>query len=161
MALWREWGLDLVLRKAWEAGVVLSGISAGSICWFAQGITDSIPRQLTVLPCLGLLEGSNCPHYDGEPERRPSYHRLLREGAIGPGYAADDGAALYFVGTDLKEVVSSRPQARAYHMERVGEDQVSETALLTRYLGERDGATAMPGAVSYAAGPMQQHELGR
>jgi peptidase E len=136
MALWREWGLNTIFREAWEAGVVLSGISAGSICWFGQGITDSIPGELTVLPCLGLLQGSNCPHYDGEPERRPAYHRLLQEGAIANGYAVDDGAALHFVGADLKEVISSRPQARAYRMERIGEDMVSERPLPTRYLGE-------------------------
>ena len=71
LALWREWGLDVILRKAWEQGVVLAGLSAGAICWFEQGVTDSIPGDLTALPCLGLLAGSCCPHYDGEAERRP------------------------------------------------------------------------------------------
>ena len=117
LALWRDWGLDVILRQASENGVVLAGISAGAICWFEQGITDSIPGQLGVLPCLGLLPGSCCPHYDGEPERRPAFHRLLAAGQILPGYAVDDGAALHFVDGQLWRVVSSRPAARAYAME--------------------------------------------
>ncbi|RUR78715.1 Type 1 glutamine amidotransferase-like domain-containing protein [Chlorogloeopsis fritschii PCC 9212] len=80
ITLWKEWGLDNILREARESGVILSGLSAGSICWFEEGVTDSIPGQLTKLKCLGFLKGSNCPHYDGEPERKPSYHRLLSEG---------------------------------------------------------------------------------
>ena len=111
LALWREWGLDRALNEAWEHGVVLAGLSAGSICWFEQGVTDSVPGALTALPCLGLLPGSNCPHYDGEPERRPAYRRLVATGEISPGYAADDGAALHFVGTTLARVVTSRPGA--------------------------------------------------
>jgi peptidase E len=134
LALWREWGLDQILRDAWQAGVVLAGISAGSICWFEQGITDSIPGALTPLPCLGFLPGSNCPHYDGEVERRPAYHRLIGSGQLGAGYAADDGVALHFVGTRLARIVSSRPTARAYRLERRG-TEVAETPLETEYLG--------------------------
>lgn len=137
LALWREWGLDAILREAWERGVVLAGISAGSICWFEQGITDSIPGALTPLPCLGLLPGSNCPHYDGEAERRPAYHRLLQTGAIGPGYAADDGAALHFVGTVLREVVTSRPAATAYRLD-LHDGAPRETPLAARLLGADD-----------------------
>src|SRR5262245_2380311 len=80
LAVWREWGLDEILREAWARGIVLTGISAGSICWFEDGITHSIPGSLTPLRCLGFLKGSNCPHYDGEADRRPAFHRLLREG---------------------------------------------------------------------------------
>src|SRR3712207_6177213 len=76
LAVWRVHGLDEILREAWEAGVVLSGVSAGSICWFDAGVTDSFRAELGGLDCLGLLPGSNCPHYDGEAQRRPAYHRL-------------------------------------------------------------------------------------
>jgi dipeptidase E len=135
LALWREWGLDAIFREAWERGIVLCGVSAGSICWFEEGITDSIPGPLTPLRCLGFLAGSNCPHYDSEPERRPTFHRLLAEGSIGPGYAADDGVALHYVGERLGRVVSARPGARAYHLTLV-DGEVVETPLEPVRLGE-------------------------
>ena len=144
LLLWREWGLDQVLREAWEQGKVLAGISAGSICWFEEGVTDSWPGRLSPLPCLGFLPGSNCPHYDGESERRPAYHRLLAAGLIGDGYAADDGVALHFIGTRLERIVSSRPQAKAYRVERRGE-RVIETPLDPVYLGgDADAAERAP-----------------
>ena len=121
LALWKDWGLDTIIREAWEQGVILAGWSAGSICWFEEGVTDSFPGELRVLRCLGFLKGSNCPHYDGEPERKPSYHRLLAEGLISEGYAADDGVALHFLGTQLEKIISSRPHAKAYRLEKVGE----------------------------------------
>ena len=135
LAIWKEWGLDSIIREAWERGVILAGWSAGSICWFEEGVTDSFPGELTALRCLGFLKGSNCPHYDGEPERKPSYHRLLAEGLIGEGYAADDGVALHFLGTRLEKIVSSRPHAKAYRLEKVGE-AVKENPLEPTYLGE-------------------------
>lgn len=134
IALWKEWGLDHILREAWETGVILCGLSAGSICWFEEGVTDSIPRKLSRLECLGLLKGSNCPHYDGEPERRPAYHRLLSQGLISEGYATDDGVALHFIGDRLEKIVSSRLQAKAYQLKRIGET-VRETSLEPTYLG--------------------------
>jgi len=133
LALWREWGLDVALRAAYERGVVLGGISAGMICWFEFGITDSVPGSLSPLKCLGWLPGTACPHYDGEAERRPSFHRLLAAGRIPPGYAADDGAALHFVDGSLAEVVASRPAARAYRL-AIEEGVVAETALPQRVL---------------------------
>lgn len=135
IALWKEWGLDNILREAWENGIILSGLSAGSICWFEQGVTDSIPEQPTVIQCLGLLKGSNCPHYDGELWRRPCYHQLLSEKLISEGYAADDGVGLHFIGDKLEKIVSSRPHAKAYRVEKIGET-VKETALEPIYLGE-------------------------
>lgn len=134
LALWREWGLDRILRRAWEKGVVLCGISAGSLCWFEQGVTDSIPGSLTALSCLGLLKGSHCPHYDGEAERRPAYHRLISQGKLSAGHAADDGVALHFIDGELRHVVSSRPAARAF---RVGlrDGEVVEEPIVPRYLG--------------------------
>ena len=135
LALWKDWGLDTIIREAWEQGVILAGWSAGSICWFEEGVTDSFPGELRVLRCLGFLKGSNCPHYDGEPERKPSYHRLLAEGLISEGYAADDGVALHFLGTQLEKIISSRPHAKAYRLEKVGE-AVKENPLEPTYLGE-------------------------
>lgn len=134
LALWREWGLDVILRKALAAGVVLAGISAGAICWFEQGTTDSIPGALTLLPGLGMLPGSCSPHYDGEAERRPAFQRLIASGAAKPGYAFDDGAAGHFIDGTLAHVVSSRPQAKGYHVTPGADGQAVETMLDTRYL---------------------------
>jgi peptidase E len=97
-------------------------------------VTDSIPGSVTVLQCLGFLKGSNCPHYDGEAQRRPSYHRLLSAGLISERYAADDGVGLHFIGDTLEKIVSSRPHAKAYRLERIDET-VKETVLEPTYLG--------------------------
>lgn len=131
LAIWRTHGLDTVLREAWEKGVVLAGLSAGSLCWFASGVTDSFGESLAPLhDGLGLLPGSHCPHYDGEALRRPRYQALIRAGELPPGLAADDGVALRFTGADLSEVVSSRPEARGWRVNADGEE-----ALPTRFLG--------------------------
>ncbi len=134
LAVWRDWGLDRHLRAAWEHGVVLGGGSAGSICWFEYGITDSIAGPLTALPCLGFLEGSNCPHYDSESQRRPTFRKLVAGGRIPDGVAADDGVALHYIGSRLAKVVSSRPKARGYRLTRAGKRAV-ERRIPTRYLG--------------------------
>jgi peptidase E len=120
LALWRDWGLDRLLRLAFEQGILLAGISAGANCWFTQCSTDSIPGKLTVLDCLGYLPGSFCPHYDGETERRPSFQRMVAGGEILPGWASDDGAALHFVDGQLLHAVRSRPHAQAYWLEPDG-----------------------------------------
>jgi peptidase E len=124
LAVWRDWEFAAVLREAYEAGTILCGWSAGSICWFEHGVTDSIAGPLTAMPALGFLAGSNCPHYDGEKERRPAYHRLVAEGAMPAGYGCDDGAALHFAGERLNAVISARPGAFAYHVERDGRQAV-------------------------------------
>jgi peptidase E len=128
LAVWREWDLPALLRRAWESGTVLAGVSAGAVCWFEHGVTDSFGKGLYPLSCLGLLSGGCCPHYDGEAERRPSLHRLIEEGTITSALALDDGAAAHFVSGRLANIVSSRPQARAYRVERV-EGRVVETVL--------------------------------
>ena len=134
LAVWRAHGLDAVLREAWEAGVVLCGVSAGALCWFEGGSTDSFGGGLSPLrDGLGLLPGSVCPHYDGEAERRPTYHDFILKGLPG-GNAADDGVGLHFVGTEFAEAISSQPDARAYRVERQG-DGVIETLLSTCFLG--------------------------
>jgi dipeptidase E len=136
LAVWRDWGLDVHLRSAWERGVVLGGWSAGSICWFEQGITDSVAGPLTVLDCLGFLPGSNCPHYNSEKQRRPTFRRLVASGRVSNGYAADDGVALHFIDGRLAHTVSSQRQARGWELLRKGR-RASERALPTRYLGGR------------------------
>ena len=114
MALWREWGLDGFLRKAYEAGVILAGISAGANCWFEECTTDSVPGDLTILPCLGLLPGSFCPHYDGEKERQPAFHKMIREEKIKPGWAVTNSAAVHFVDEKPVNGICSRPEAKVY-----------------------------------------------
>lgn len=133
LALWRLWEVDTIMRAAWERGIILAGVSAGSICWFGQGTTDSWFGPLSALPCLGFLPGSNCPHYDSEPERRPTYHRFVASGAMADGYAADDGVALHFTDTTLAKVISSRPDARAYRVVRSGDGAV-ETMIVPEFV---------------------------
>jgi len=136
LAIWRVHGVDRALRRAWEEGIVLTGLSAGSLCWFETGTTDSFGTGLAALSRgLGFIPGSHSPHYDGEATRRPRYHQLVAEGALPAGYAADDGAALVFDGPDLVEVVTSRPDARAYRVERAPDGAARESVLPTRYLG--------------------------
>ncbi len=136
LAVWREWSLDTYLRKAWARGVVLGGASAGSICWFEQGVTDSIAGPLTALDCLGFLPGSNCPHYDSERLRRPTYQKFVAGGKIIEGVAADDSAALHYVDGKLLRAVASRPRAKAYRVTKSGRRAI-EAALTTHYLGTR------------------------
>ena len=136
LAVWREWQLDVYLRTAWQRGIVLGGASAGSICWFGQGVTDSIAGPLTALDCLGFLPGSNCPHYDSEALRRPTYRELVASSKISEGVAADDGAALQYVDGKLLRAVASRPRAQAYRVTRNGRRAI-EKVLPTQYLGKR------------------------
>ena len=129
LAVWRLHGVDLALRAAWERGAVLGGVSAGANCWFECCVTDSFAAALDPLDDgLGLLPGSFCPHYDGEEQRRPVYRSLVDSG-FPPGYAADDGAALHFDGTELREVVATHLGATGYRVEPGG-----ETALPARSL---------------------------
>ncbi|HSS80771.1 MAG TPA: peptidase E [Gaiellaceae bacterium] len=130
LAIWRVHGFDAILREAWEAGVVLAGWSAGMICWFEAGVTDSFGPQLEGMrDGLGFLPGSACPHYDGEGERRPVYTRLVRDEEFPAGLAADDCVALRFDGAELAEVVSSRAGARAYRVTPVGEEPLEPRPL--------------------------------
>jgi peptidase E len=124
LAIWRRHGFDGILREAWGRGVVLFGASAGMICWFEAGVTDSFGPQLEGMrDGLGLLEGSACPHYDGEALRRGRYRELVA-GGFPEGHAADDGAALRFVGRELGEVLSCRDGATAYRVTRAGEQRL-------------------------------------
>jgi len=130
LAIWRVHRVDLALRAAWEGGAVLGGWSAGANCWFEDSVTDSFGPELRPLGGgLGLLHGSFCPHYDGEPERRPTYLRLVRDGVLPLGFAADDDAAFVFEGTKLREVVSQREGARGWCVTGAG-DEPLEARLL-------------------------------
>ncbi len=140
LAIWRVHGVDKILREAWRRGIVLTGVSAGMLCWFEGGITDSFRPLAPLKDGLGFLCGTACPHYDGEVHRRPSYHRFLRKGLSG-GYAADDGTAMHFIGRKLHGCISSRPRARCYRVEGRG-SRVIETVLPTRFLGETLRKTA-------------------
>lgn len=132
LAVWRDWGLDTHLRTAWERGVVLGGVSAGAICWFERGITDSIAGPLVAMDCLGFLPGACCPHYDSEPLRRPTFRRLVASGSVPDGVAADDGAALHYIEGRLSRVVVSRPRAHAYHVRKSGRRAVEKAIPATR-----------------------------
>jgi dipeptidase E len=116
LAIWRVHGFERIVREAWVSGIVLYGWSAGMICWFEAGLTDSFGPELDSMECLGLLPGSACPHYDGEELRRPRYRELVDAG-FPPGYAADDGVGLHFVGTELREAVTVRESATGYRVE--------------------------------------------
>jgi peptidase E len=133
LAVWADWGLADLLKQALASGTVLAGVSAGAICWFEQGVTDSWADSLRPLDCLGFIAGSCCPHYDSEAERRPSYHALLAKGSLTPGIAIEDGVAAHYRHGRLERVVASRPRARAYHVTAasgvVKEDPIAATVL--------------------------------
>lgn len=119
LAVWRVHGVDVALREAWQQGVVLCGVSAGAICWFEGGVTDSFGSALQPLRNgLRFLSGSFCPHYDGESARRPAYNRLVAAGELPSGYAADDGVAILFEGSTIADVVRSRRRGAAYEVFR-------------------------------------------
>jgi len=125
-AIWRAQGIDEVLREAWDRGIVLGGASAGSLCWFEEGTTDSRPKELTKVECLGFLRGSHSPHYDGEEQRRPTYHRLIADGTLKPGYACDNDAGIYFEDNEVRRVVKTREEANVYYVGLKGGQVVEE-----------------------------------
>ncbi len=114
LAVWKEWKLDTLLHKAYLKGTILCGVSAGSICWYEKGVTDSWASNLSILDCLSFLKGNNCPHYDGEKDRRPSVHNFIKDGKIDSCYASDDGAALHFINGELYKSVSFYRDAESY-----------------------------------------------
>jgi dipeptidase E len=128
LAIWKVHGIDRLMREAWERGVVLWGASAGMICWFEHGVTDSFGPHFEAIDCLGFLSGSACPHYDGEEQRRPRYRELIDDG-LPEGVAADDGVAVHYIGTEIAEIVTCRPGATAYRVGRGGEERLEAREL--------------------------------
>lgn len=138
LAVWRVHGLDKIMRECWEAGVVLGGVSAGSICWHAGGTTDSFGRDLRVVDDgLGLLPYGNGVHYDSEERRRPLLQRLVADGSLPTSYATDDGVGLSYEGTELVEVVADREGVAAYKVECDPDGQAVETRIEPRLLRQR------------------------
>lgn len=143
LAIWHAHDLDEVMREAWEAGVVLCGLSAGSLCWFGGGITSSTGR-LAPAPGLGLLPGSNCVHYHDEAGRRPAFLAAIDDESLPAGWGVDDGVGLLFEGEELADVVSSRPAAGAMRVDRGRDGEVSERPVSLRRLpsGPRPALTS-------------------
>lgn len=133
-AIWRAHGIDEILREAWDRGIVLGGASAGSLCWFEEGTTDSRPKELTKMECLGFLEGSHSPHYDAEGVRRPTYHAMILSGEMKPGYACDNDAGIYFEGNEVRRVVATRAGAKCYYVSAV-DGRIEERALEPELIG--------------------------
>ena len=115
-AIWKAQGIDVILKQAWDRGIVLGGASAGSLCWFEEGTTDSRPKELSTVQCLGFLKGSHSPHYDREKDRRPLYQKLVGSGEMKPGYACDNDAGIYFEDNEVKRVVATRAEAKVYYV---------------------------------------------
>jgi peptidase E len=135
LALWRLHGVDDAMRAAWQAGVVLTGVSAGSLCWHVGGTTDSFGPQLRpITNGLALVPYSNGVHYDSEEQRRPLFQSLVAEGSLPPGYATDDGAGILYRGTRFVEALSEKPGAGAYYVERDANGAAVETSLEVRRL---------------------------
>jgi len=133
-AIWQAQGIDNILKQAWDRGIVLGGASAGSLCWFEEGTTDSRPKELSIVKCLGFLKGSHSPHYDAEPGRRPLYQKLIASGQMKPGYACDNDAGIYFEDNTVKRVVHTRAAARVYYVSVEGGkavEKVMEPEMIT------------------------------
>ena len=139
LAMWRLHGVDDVMREAWEAGVVLTGVSAGSICWHVGGPTDSFgPVLRPVTTGLGLIPYANGVHYDSEEQRRPLLHRLVADGTLPTAYATDDGVGLHYRGTELVEALTEIPDKAAYRVEQGPDGAAVETRIEPRLLGRGD-----------------------
>jgi dipeptidase E len=133
-AIWQAQGIDVILKQAWDRGIVLGGASAGSLCWFEEGTTDSRPKELSIVKCLGFLRGSHSPHYDAEPGRRPLYQKLIATGQMKPGYACDNDAGIYFEDNTVRRVVATRAAAKVYYVSMVGgkiNERVMEPELIS------------------------------
>jgi peptidase E len=130
LAVWRVHRVDQIMRRAWQAGVVLSGVSAGAICWFSGGTTDSFGADLRPFADgLGMFAPSYCPHYDSERQRRPLYQSLVAGGTLAPGIACDDGAAAHFVDDELAGIVTDAASSRGYFVDRAADGSAVETVL--------------------------------
>ena len=135
LAMWRLHGIDLAMREAWQAGVVLTGVSAGSICWHSGGTTDSFgPRLRPITDGLALVPFSNGVHYDSEEQRRPAFQSLIGDGTLAPGYATEDGVGVLYRGSRFVEAVTEKEGKAAYYVSRSPDGTVTEQQLDTRLL---------------------------
>lgn len=129
LALWERFGIIKPLRTAYDKGTVLGGVSAGGLCWFESGVTDSLASVLAPMTCLGWLAGSFCPHYDSEPSRRPTYLRLAHERALPPGYAAEEGVGLLFEDEAFVGAFADAGGGKAFRVGADGEEELSVESL--------------------------------
>ncbi|NYF96857.1 peptidase E [Janibacter cremeus] len=135
LAVWRVHDLDTIFRRVWEAGVVLAGVSAGSICWYRGGTTDSFgPELRAVTNGLGLLPYDNGIHYDSEECRRPTVHALVEDGTLRETHCTDDGVGLVYRGSELVEAVTEQDGKSGYIVAKGDDGRVVETPLDTRRL---------------------------
>ena len=125
MAVWKDWGLDIILKEAYEKGVIMCGVSAGAICWFKEGVTDSWSEELKIMDCMGFVKGACCPHYDEEPLRRPSLSKFLIEGVMESCYAIDGGCALHIEDEQEYKAVVFAKEKNAYYVD-LKNDKVQE-----------------------------------
>ncbi len=122
LAIWKAQGIDLLLKKAYDKGVVMGGGSAGSLCWFNAGTTDSRPKELSIVKGMRFIDKSHCPHYNSEKSRRPLYHKNILQGSLSEGYACDDRAAIHFINGEVQQGVSLDSENHAYYVfEKNGE----------------------------------------
>ena len=117
LAVWREWGLDKILKKAYQNGTIMCGVSAGAICWFEKGVTDSWADKLNIMNCLGFIKGSCCPHYDEEPERKPSLSKFIENKDIQNCYAIEGGCALHIKNEEVYSAISFRGKKNTFYVD--------------------------------------------
>lgn len=134
LALWRDWGMDKVLKQALGNGTILSGVSAGAICWFEECVTDSL-MPLASIKGLGWLKGSACPHYDGEADRRPTVQRMIKEGEIIAGLALDNNSAAHYIDGEFHKIITTRKEAQAYLVSQK-DGEAHEQALDVEFIGD-------------------------
>ena len=125
LAVWKDWGLEKILKDAYERGVIMCGVSAGAICWFEKGITDSWEDELYIMDCLGFIDGNCCPHYDEEEARRPSLHKFIEQGNLSSCYAIDGGCALHFIDGKVHLAVAFDQNKNSYTVDKP-DDKVVE-----------------------------------
>ena len=134
LAVWRDWGLDLILQKAYDKGVVMSGVSAGAICWFERGLTDSWASDLKMMECMNIIPGNCAPHYDEEPERRPATKKFLQDESISYMYGIEGGAALHFINEQPNSTIRFKKNKNAYKV-TLESKQVHENSYQVLELG--------------------------
>ncbi|KAA2216737.1 Type 1 glutamine amidotransferase-like domain-containing protein [Maribacter flavus] len=133
LAIWKAQGIDVALKKAYDNGVVMGGGSAGSLCWFNAGTTDSRPKELSIVNGMSFIDKSHCPHYNSETSRRPLYHKNILSGKLSDGYACDDRSAIHFLDEEVHTSVSLDENNHSYYVRKkegkIMEDRLDSTIL--------------------------------